>query len=89
MKRIQSVPLVIGQFLEAVDQNNGIVGSTTGKCFNFLNILKSKLVFHRLLTHFQYAAPDIYSYLNYTVMMCFTNYYYFRFQLLCEDSVHD
>ena len=32
VKRIQSVPLVIGQFLEAVDQNTGIVGSTTGKC---------------------------------------------------------
>ena len=31
VKRIQSVPLVIGQFLEAVDQNTGIVGSTTGK----------------------------------------------------------
>ncbi len=30
VKRIQSVPLVIGQFLEAVDQNNAIVGSTTG-----------------------------------------------------------
>ena len=30
VKRIQSVPLVIGQFLEAVDHNNGIVGSTTG-----------------------------------------------------------
>ena len=26
VKRIQSVPLVIGQFLEAVDQNTGIVG---------------------------------------------------------------
>ena len=26
MKRIQSVPLVIGQFLEAVDQNYAIVG---------------------------------------------------------------
>ena len=33
VKRIQSVPLVIGQFLEAVDQNNGIVGSTTGLVF--------------------------------------------------------
>lgn len=33
VKRIQSVPLVIGQFLEAVDQNTGIVGSTTGKLF--------------------------------------------------------
>ncbi|CAI8056667.1 26S proteasome regulatory subunit 6B [Geodia barretti] len=30
VKRIQSVPLVIGQFLEAVDQNYGIVGSTMG-----------------------------------------------------------
>ena len=30
VKRIQSVPLVIGQFLEAVDQNYSIVGSTTG-----------------------------------------------------------
>jgi len=30
VKRIQSVPLVIGQFLEAVDQNTGIVASTTG-----------------------------------------------------------
>ena len=34
VKRIQSVPLVIGQFLEAVDQNTGIVGSTTGKLFH-------------------------------------------------------
>lgn len=30
VKRIQSVPLVIGQFLEAIDANTGIVGSTTG-----------------------------------------------------------
>jgi len=30
VKRIQSVPLVIGQFLEMVDQHYGIVGSTTG-----------------------------------------------------------
>ena len=36
VKRIQSVPLVIGQFLEAVDQNNGIVGSTTGNLIEFL-----------------------------------------------------
>ncbi len=27
VKRIQSVPLVIGQFLEAVDQNYAIVGT--------------------------------------------------------------
>ena len=31
VKRIQSVPLVIGQFLEAIDQHTGIVGSTTGE----------------------------------------------------------
>ncbi|KAG1754544.1 P-loop containing nucleoside triphosphate hydrolase protein [Suillus lakei] len=30
VKRIKSVPLVIGQFLEAIDQHTGIVGSTTG-----------------------------------------------------------
>ena len=30
VKRIQSVPLVIGQFLEPIDANTGIVGSTTG-----------------------------------------------------------
>lgn len=30
VKRIQSVPLVIGQFLEPIDQTTGIVGSTTG-----------------------------------------------------------
>lgn len=36
VKRIQSIPLVIGQFLEAVDQNTAIVGSTTGinKCLS-------------------------------------------------------
>lgn len=50
VKRIQSVPLVIGQFLEAVDQNTGIVGSTTGemcvcvscllvRCVSFPNLL--------------------------------------------------
>jgi len=30
VKRIQSVPLVIGQFLEMIDPHTGIVGSTTG-----------------------------------------------------------
>ncbi|KAG5354724.1 26S protease regulatory subunit 6B-like protein [Yarrowia sp. B02] len=30
VKRIQSVPLVIGQFLEPIDQQTGIVASTTG-----------------------------------------------------------
>ena len=40
VKRIQSVPLVIGQFLEAVDQNPGIVGSTTGSNY-FVRILST------------------------------------------------
>ncbi len=30
VKRIQSVPLIIAQFLEPIDQTTGIVGSTTG-----------------------------------------------------------
>ena len=30
IKRIQSVPLVIGQFMEAIDQSTGIVQSSTG-----------------------------------------------------------
>jgi 26S proteasome regulatory subunit T3 len=30
VKRIQSVPLVLGQFVEAVDEERGIVGSTSG-----------------------------------------------------------
>ena len=30
VKRIQSVPLVIGQFLEIIDHNHGIVSSTAG-----------------------------------------------------------
>lgn len=35
VKRIQSVPLVIGQFLEAVDEKRGIVGSTTGELHHY------------------------------------------------------
>ncbi len=31
VKRVQSVPRVVGQFLEAVDQNHAIVQSTTGR----------------------------------------------------------
>ena len=40
VKRIQSVPLVIGQFLEAVDQNTGIAGSTTGSNY-YVRILST------------------------------------------------
>ena len=34
VKRIQSIPLVIGHFLEMVDQNFGIVGSTIGSNYH-------------------------------------------------------
>lgn len=40
MKRIQSVPLVIGQFLEMVDANYGIVASTTGSNY-YVRILST------------------------------------------------
>merc|ERR1711997_375515 len=40
VKRIQSVPLVIGQFLEAVDQNTGIVSSTAGSNY-YVRILST------------------------------------------------
>lgn len=40
VKRIQSVPLVIGQFLEAVDATQGIVGSTTGSNY-YVRILST------------------------------------------------
>eukprot|EP00123_Amoebidium_parasiticum_P001555 comp12672_c0_seq1/m.7754 comp12672_c0_seq1/g.7754 ORF comp12672_c0_seq1/g.7754 comp12672_c0_seq1/m.7754 type:complete len:414 (-) comp12672_c0_seq1:90-1331(-) len=40
VKRIQSVPLVIGQFLEAIDQTTGIVGSTTGSNY-YVRILST------------------------------------------------
>lgn len=40
VKRIQSVPLVIGQFLEMVDADTGIVGSTTGSNY-YVRILST------------------------------------------------
>mmetsp|Transcript_7030 Transcript_7030/g.9752 ORF Transcript_7030/g.9752 Transcript_7030/m.9752 type:complete len:410 (+) Transcript_7030:61-1290(+) len=40
VKRIQSVPLVIGQFLEMIDQNTGIVSSTTGHTY-YVRILST------------------------------------------------
>jgi len=33
VKRIQSVPLVLGQFLEMIDENHAIIGSTTGSSY--------------------------------------------------------
>jgi len=40
IKRIKSVPLVIGQFLEMIDQHSGIVGSTTGSNY-YVRILST------------------------------------------------
>lgn len=40
VKRIQSVPLVIGQFMEMIDTNNAIVGSTTGSNY-YVRILST------------------------------------------------
>lgn len=40
VRRIQSVPLVIGQFMEMIDQNHGIVGSTTGSNY-YVRILST------------------------------------------------
>jgi len=40
VKRIQSVPLVIGQFLEMIDVHMGIVGSTTGSNY-YVRILST------------------------------------------------
>jgi 26S proteasome regulatory subunit T3 len=34
IKRIQAVPLVIGQFMEMIDSNYGIVSSTTGSTYH-------------------------------------------------------
>ncbi|KAE9551384.1 hypothetical protein FO519_005392 [Halicephalobus sp. NKZ332] len=46
VKRIQSVPLVIGQFLEAIDQDHAICGSTTGSNYyvRVLSILDRELL---------------------------------------------
>lgn len=40
VKRIQSVPLVIGQFLEMIDLHHGIVSSTTGSNY-YVRILST------------------------------------------------
>jgi 26S proteasome regulatory subunit T3 len=40
VKRIQSVPLVIGQFVEMIDEHMGIVGSTTGSNY-YVRILST------------------------------------------------
>merc|ERR1712100_142681 len=40
VKRIQSVPLVLGQFLEMIDENHAIIGSTTGSS-NYVRVLST------------------------------------------------
>eukprot|EP00917_Polyrhabdina_sp_WS-2016_P025357 GHVP01054667.1.p1 GENE.GHVP01054667.1~~GHVP01054667.1.p1 ORF type:complete len:402 (-),score=74.30 GHVP01054667.1:2110-3315(-) len=39
--RIQSVPLVVGQFLEMIDQNHGIVSSTAGSNNYYVRVLST------------------------------------------------
>ena len=46
VKRIQAVPLVIGQFMEAVDGTSGIVGSTTGSNY-YVRTLQPAVVLRR------------------------------------------
>lgn len=48
VKRIQSVPLIIGQFLEAIDQDHAIVGSTTGYFLSSLYEIQALLQFKPL-----------------------------------------
>lgn len=40
VRRIQSVPLLVGQFLELIDPHTGIIGSTTGSS-NYVRILST------------------------------------------------
>ena len=40
VKRIQSVPLVIGQFIEMIDENHGLVSSTSGSSY-YVRILST------------------------------------------------
>ena len=52
IRRIQSVPLVIGQFNEMIDENYGIVGSTAGSNYYVrMPLAESKAAwpFHSLL----------------------------------------
>jgi 26S proteasome regulatory subunit T3 len=40
IKKIKSVPLLIGQFIEMIDENHGLVSSTTGSTY-FVRILST------------------------------------------------
>lgn len=67
-RMLQAVPLVIGQFLEMVEENNGIVGSTTGsnyyvRILSTLNreLLKpsSSIAMHRCTPAASVSGPGI------------------------------
>ena len=64
VKRIQSVPLVIGQFLDAVNQNTGIAGST------ILSIMD-----HELLSLIRFLVLTIMQFVKKQVCMSFVNHY--------------
>lgn len=55
LKRIQSVPLIIGQFNEMIDTNYGVVNSTAGSTFyvrilRYLSLFSILYVSSRVLT---------------------------------------
>lgn len=56
VKRIQSIPLVIGQFLEAVDQNTAIVGSTTGITGNWIKLKPNRTLICHTSLNISYNA---------------------------------
>lgn len=66
IKRIQSVPLLIGQFLELIDENYGIASSTSGAtiCVRVLSTIDRQLLttnasvaMHRYVTCSQSSFP--------------------------------
>lgn len=65
VKRIQAVPLVIGQFLEAVDEKRGIVGSTTGQSFC------QPTAYHKIYVG-ECAGSDVFAGQNYVVRILST-----------------
>lgn len=73
MKRIQSVPLVIGQFLEAVDQNTGIVGSTTGMHQDMIYTEYTNLPL--FLELYRYIYPLLSEFIDSSFCFLGSNYY--------------
>ncbi|KAI3474309.1 hypothetical protein Pfo_029097 [Paulownia fortunei] len=84
VKRIQSVPLVIGQFMEMVDQNNGIVGSTTGSNY-YVRILST--INLELLKPSASVALHRHSNALVDVVKALPTFLYHSFCLLCNQDI--